>query len=52
MIKLPRPALVPSPQCQSLGVFGRFLNYFSDYYFIKGVCAHCLVKFQVFGRPL
>lgn len=51
MIKLP-PTPPPSPQCLSLGVFCRFLNYFRDYYFIKGVCTHCLVKFQVFSRPL
>ena len=48
----PNSPLVSSPRCLRLGVFCRFLNYFSDYYCIKGVCAHCLVKFRVFSRSL
>lgn len=44
--------LVSSPRCLSLGVFCRFLNYFSDDYCTQGVWAHCLVALQVFSRSL
>lgn len=44
------PLPTHSPPCLSLGVFCRFLNYFSDYYFIKGIEAHCLMRFQGSGK--